>query len=155
MTYSHSELSDRQEIVDLLSAYCRAIDDNRPDGVVSLFSEDCYLDYGGQLPIVQGHAAARKFFAIGTGRLYAKSAHFVSNIEVSFPDKDQAVASSYVNAWHEFQNHQPDAWIFGRYDDELSRSDTGWLIHKRTFRSMGDHNWVGEMSYIDRTGPDQ
>ena len=69
MTYSHSELSDRQEITDLLSAYCRAVDDNRPDGVVDLFTEDCHLDYGGKLPIVEGHAAATKFFTIGTDRL--------------------------------------------------------------------------------------
>ena len=155
MAYSLNQISDRQEIVDLLAAYCRAIDDNRPDDVVRLFSEDCYLDYGGQLPIIEGQVAARKFFSIGTSRLYAKSAHFVSNVEVSFPDKDEAIANSYVNAWHEFQGHQPDAWIFGRYSDELSRSGTGWLINKRTFKTMGDHNWVGEMSYIDRMGPDQ
>jgi len=153
MTYSLNELSDRQEITDLLSAYCRAIDDNRPEDVVSLFSEDCYLDYGGELPIIQGRTAATKFFSIGTDRLYARSAHFVSNIEVSFPENDRAVATSYVNAWHEFHSHQPDAWIFGRYMDELALIDNGWLIEKRTFRSMGDHNWVGEMSYIERMGP--
>jgi len=153
MTYSLNELSDRQEITDLLSAYCRAIDDNRPEDVVSLFSEDCYLDYGGELPIIQGRTAATKFFSIGTDRLYARSAHFVSNIDVSFPENDRAVATSYVNAWHEFHSHQPDAWIFGRYMDELARIDNGWLIEKRTFRSMGDHNWVGEMSYIERMGP--
>ena len=153
MAYSLSELSDRQDIVDLLAAYCRAIDDNRPEDVVSLFTDDCYLDYGEQFPIVEGRTAATKFFTIGTDRLYAKSAHFVSNAEVSFPTNDEALAFSYVNAWHVFHDHKPDAWIFGRYSDELTRSDGCWLIHKRTFRSMGDHNWVGEMSYIERHGP--
>ena len=153
MTYSHSELSDRQEIVDLLSAYCRAIDDNHPEGVVSLFTEGCYLDYGGQFPVVEGRKAATKFFTIGTDRLYARSAHFVSNVEVSFPRNNEALALSYVNAWHEFHEHQPDAWIFGRYNDELSHVDDRWLIRKRTFRTMGDSNWVGEMSYIERMGP--
>ena len=69
MAYSLSELSDRQDIVDLLAAYCRAIDDNRPEDVVSLFTDDCYLDYGEQFPIVEGRTAATKFVPIGTASI--------------------------------------------------------------------------------------
>ena len=33
MPYTLEQLSDRQDLVDLLHAYCRAVDDNRPDDV--------------------------------------------------------------------------------------------------------------------------
>ncbi|MFT7602272.1 MAG: 3-phenylpropionate/cinnamic acid dioxygenase small subunit [Acidimicrobiales bacterium] len=155
MPYTTEQLSDRQDIVDLLTSYCRAIDDNRPADVAAMFIETCVLDYGGDYNNLEGRRLAHKFFAGGTDRLYKRSAHHLSNIEVAFTGPDSADTISYVNAWHEFNQDQfeqetPNAWIYGRYIDNVVREADGWRIAKRTFRAMGDEAWASPMTYIDR-----
>jgi hypothetical protein len=161
MPYTTAQLSDLQDITDVLHGYCRAIDDNRPDDVAAFFTEDCVLDYGGDYTHLVGRPLARRFFAGGTDRLYRRSAHHVSNIEVAFVDDDAANSCAYVNAWHEFNVDQfdpavftegmPNAWIYGRYLDEFVRVDDVWRIARRTFRAMGHEKWQSPVTYIDRS----
>lgn len=156
MPYTTSQLSDLQDITDVLHAYARAIDDNRPADVAALFTEDVVLDYGGDYTNLVGRPLAQKFFAGGTSRLYKRSAHHVSNVEIEFTSDDAANSIAYVNAWHEFNQEafdvdMPNAWIYGRYIDELVRQDDAWLIAKRTFRAMGHDAWQSPCTYIDRS----
>ncbi|MYB82036.1 MAG: nuclear transport factor 2 family protein, partial [Acidimicrobiales bacterium] len=76
MPYTAQQLSDLQDIRDVLHAYCRAIDDNRPDDVVELFTDDCEYDYGGELGTFNDKAYAYKFFRAGTDKIYKRSAHY-------------------------------------------------------------------------------
>ncbi len=155
MPYTTSQLSDRQDIIDLLTAYCRAIDDNRPADVAAMFTEDVVLDYGGDYTNLVGRPLAQRFFAGGTDRLYKRSSHHLSNIEVSFTGDDSASTIAYVSAWHEFHQDQfdhemPNAWIYGRYIDDVVRRDDRWFIAKRTFRAMGHEAWQSPVTYIER-----
>lgn len=165
MPYTLEQLSDHQDLSDLLHAYCRAVDDNRPDDIAALFTEDCVLDYGGDYTHLVGRALARKFFGGGTDRLYQRTAHHVSNIEITFTGADAdgnrtASGCAYVLAWHQFNQdqfdaEQPNAWIYGRYLDRFVHQADGtgqgqWLIASRTFRALGHHDWQAPVTYIDR-----
>jgi 3-phenylpropionate/cinnamic acid dioxygenase small subunit len=150
MAYTPEQLSDHQEITDVLHAYCRAIDDNRPDDVIECFTDDCRYDYGGSLGRFEDRQHAYKFFRAGTDKLYKRSAHFLSNVEITFTGADTAEARSYVNAWHEFNDDHPNAWIFGRYDDRLVRTAGGWRICERRVDTMGQESWPTPVSYMQR-----
>lgn len=150
MPYTPEQLSHHQDITDLLHAYCRAIDDNRPDDVIELFTPDCEYDYGGELGSFSTRADAYKFFRAGTDKIYKRSAHYVSNIEITFTGVDSAHSIAYLNAWHEFHEDIPNAWIFGRYADQLRRNRAGWKIRRRRVDTMGHEAWPREVSYMER-----
>ena len=40
------EVESRQQIADVIHAYCQHIDRNEPEAVAALFCEDCVVDYG-------------------------------------------------------------------------------------------------------------
>ena len=150
MPYTAQQLSDLQDIHDVLHSYCRAIDDNRPDAVVELFTDDCEYDYGGDLGTFNDKVYAYKFFRAGTDKIYKRSAHYVSNIEVSFNGEQSAASVTYLDAWHEFHEDIDTAWIFGRYVDSFVRTDAGWRIRKRQVLTMGQEAWPREVDYMAR-----
>lgn len=151
MPYTPEQLSDRQDIADVLVRYCRAIDDNRPADVAEIFAEDCVLDYGGDYTNLVGRPLAQKFFAGGTDRIYKRSSHVLSNVEITLADDGTATSIAYVSAWHEFNDtSMENAWVYGRYLDVLTKQDGCWLIAKRTVRTMGHEAWASPVTYIDR-----
>lgn len=150
MPYTSQQLSDHQDIVDVLHAYCRAVDDNRPDDIVELFTDDCGYDYGGDLGSFSTKEHAYKFFRAGTDKIYRRSAHYLSNAEITFDGPDSADGVSYVNAWHEFHDDIPNAWIFGRYVDRFVRTDAGWRICSRRVDTMGHEHWPRPVEHMDR-----
>ncbi|MCP4222600.1 MAG: nuclear transport factor 2 family protein [Actinomycetia bacterium] len=150
MAYSLEQLSDRQDIIDVLFAYCRAIDDNRPDDVITMFTDDCEYDYGGDHGLFSTKDHAYMFFRAGTDKIYKRSAHYVSNIEVSFSGPDRADSIAYVNAWHEFNDDISNAWFFGRYVDHFVRTGDGWRIAGRRVDTMGHEAWPREVTHMER-----
>ena len=84
------ELLDRQEIHDLLHAYCRLVDGNEPERVAELFVHDCVADYGPGLGgPVRGREALGKLLASGLGHFEATH-HQVSNIEIDLTSESHA-----------------------------------------------------------------
>ncbi|MDH3678417.1 MAG: nuclear transport factor 2 family protein [Acidimicrobiia bacterium] len=150
MPYTPEQLSDLQDITDVLHAYCRAVDDNRPGDVIELFTDDCTYEYGGDPGSFATKEHAYKFFRAGTDKIYKRSAHYLSNVEVTFTGPDTADSVSYVNAWHEFHDDIANAWIFARYVDEVVRTKAGWRIRKRRVDTMGHEQWPNPVKYMDR-----
>ncbi|MEL7155427.1 MAG: nuclear transport factor 2 family protein [Actinomycetota bacterium] len=150
MAYTPQQLSDHYDICDVLHAYCRAVDDNRPDDVVALFTADCVYDYGPELGTFDTPEFAYKFFRSGTDKVYKRSAHYLSNVEITFVGPDDAESISYVNAWHEFHDDLPNAWFFGRYVDRHRRTDDGWRIAARRVDAMGHEDWPRPLTLMDR-----
>ena len=152
MPYTPEQLSDLQDITDVLHAYCRAVDDNRPDDIIELFTDDCRYDYGDPSTFDTKEAAYR-FFRAGTDKIYKRTAHFLGNVEITFAtgDPDRASSVSYVNAWHEFNDEtKGNAWIFGRYVDEHTRTAAGWRIAQRRVDMLGQENWPNPLTYMAR-----
>ena len=150
MPYSAQQLSDHQDIRDVLHAYCRAIDDNRPDDVIALFTDGCRYDYGADLGTFSSKEYAYKFFRAGTDKIYRRSAHCASNIEIEFSGDDTADSVTYFNAWHEFHEDIPDAWLYGRYVDAFVRTVDGWRINARRVDTMGHKQWPGGVTHMQR-----
>lgn len=152
MPYTPSQLSDHQDITDVLNAYCRAVDDNRPDDIIELFTDDCRYDYGASSTFDTKEHAYR-FFRAGTDKIYKRTAHFLSNVEITLDDAapDQASSVSYVNAWHEFNDEtKVNAWIFGRYVDAHVRTGNGWRICQRRVDMLGHEDWPNPITYMER-----
>ncbi len=150
MAYTPQQLSDHQDISDVLHAYCRAIDDNRPDDVIELFTSDCHYDYGAELGAFSTPEDAYKFFRAGTDKIYKRSAHYLSNVEITFAGADEADSIAYVNAWHEFHDDIANAWFFGRYVDHHRRTDDGWRIVNRRGDAIGHEAWPRPITHMAR-----
>ena len=83
------ELADRQAIADLIHAYCFHFDNNEPDAVAALFTEDATVDYGPEAATIVGSAAIATTIAVGLERTFAATSHHVSNIQITFDGPDQ------------------------------------------------------------------
>lgn len=133
---------DRQQLVDLVHAYCRGVDTVDPDLVASLFTDDCVVDYGPGLGTpARGSAELRDRLDGGLPR-FAATSHHVSNIEIVFddgPDEtgDRATGITYLMAWHRYDDGRPDAILYARYHDTFVRRGDGWAIATRTLRVAG------------------
>ncbi len=131
-------LLQRQRIVDLLHAYCRGVDDNRPAEVAELFAEDCvFVSSTGGNGTVHGRVAVQARLAKLLAGFSATS-HHLSNIEIDFADDDHATGISYLYAWHRFDGDRPDALLWARYHDTFVQVAGRWQIAERTLRVTGD-----------------
>ena len=144
-------LVDRQQICDVLHAYCRGVDMVDADAVSALFTDDCVVDYGPGLGSpTHGSAQLRTRLAAGLPR-FAATSHHVSNIEVEFaPSGDAATTVTYLMAWHRYPDDRPDAILYARYHDRFVRRDGGWLIAERVLRVAGQQEFDVEWHPIGR-----
>ena len=100
MPYTPQQLSDHHDITDVIHAYCRAIDDNRPDDVVKLFVDECDYDYGGELGSFSTKAYAYKFFRAGTDLDLAR----ISANDHTWPDTGSRPYFNVANEIGRFRN---------------------------------------------------
>lgn len=121
------ELSDRQEITELIHEYCRTLDEMDLDGLVALFTEDCVVDYG---PQIRSEGAAALHRDLGRMWRWARTSHHSGGAQIRFTGADTATATSYVLAWHEAPDGST-ATMMGQYHDELRRTADGWRIARR------------------------
>lgn len=147
-------LLDRQDIGDVLIAYCRCID--RLDGTLfrSIFWEDggyvtnsnkfiCAGDPEFQNTILQG-------LMKGT---YVQSQHLIGNVRVVFESDSVAHTETYLHAFHRTYltqesleaavgkthaatngispDHAQDVFVSGRYLDRFEKRDDTWRIKTR------------------------
>ena len=131
------ELVDRSEIVDAMHAYARWVDLNRPDEQVTVFTEDCRVNYGrGDDGWIHGREALRLALEDAL-EPFSATHHVISNVEVSFADADRATTVSCVHAWHRFRDGQPDFTLYARYYDEWVRTPDGWRMSERRLKASG------------------
>ena len=129
-------LVDRQEIADLLTEYCRALDLMDLAAIARVFTADCRVEYGPEERL-QSQGAEGVAKSLERMWRWARTSHHLSNIQVEFESADAARAVSYVIAWHE----RPDgstATVLGQYHDRLRRTDAGWRIAERRMLMNGN-----------------
>jgi uncharacterized protein (TIGR02246 family) len=122
------ELVDRAAIEALIHAYCRHFDQNEPDRVAALFTEDATVDYGPEFPNIVGAATIAETIAVGLEERFAATSHHVSNIQLAFDGPDRATGVTYLYAWHRYRDGSPDSELWGRYHHRFERTATGWRI---------------------------
>lgn len=131
------ELVDRQEICELVYAYCDRFDRNEPDAVAALFTADALIDYGPEAQTIVGADAIAPTIAVGLERTFAATSHHVSNVRIEFDGPDTARSISYLYAWHRYRDGSPDGELWGRYHHRFERTAAGWRIAELMLRAAG------------------
>ena len=136
-------LIDKDQIIDLVHQYSYYVDHRLYDEVVQLFTEDCLVDYGPDIPPVRSRAGLRQMFRHPDAG-FAATSHHNANVLVTFEDLDHASVRTSVYAWHQrADGATPRLW--GYYHDSVVRLPEGWRIAQRQLRILGVEDWNMEM----------
>jgi 3-phenylpropionate/cinnamic acid dioxygenase small subunit len=164
---SIQELLDRYEIEQVMYDFARCCDDLDFERLASLFHDECRWDYGeGAGPVVEGRANVEKFVreafsdsivAKGAGGVKVrirKTSHHISQVAVNFDGPNHAYAESYVFTWHEMADGDPGL-VWGRWHDQLSRSEDGWRISDRRMilSAVDNYYGIGHSAFADNFRP--
>ena len=129
------ELSDRQEIVDLITAYTRAIDTARWDDLDAVFTADAVLDYASAGGPVGSLAEAKPFIANLAG--FDRWQHVIGQVAIELSGDTATATAYFINPmvagdklwevggyYHHQLRRTPDGWRSARMADELIWSRT-------------------------------
>jgi hypothetical protein len=133
------ELSDRQEIVDVITRYTRAIDTRSWDDLDAVFTEDAILDYsavGGPADVL---SVAKPWVAQGLGG-FLRYQHVIGQVSIEL-DGDSASATAYFT--NPMVAPAPGGGesiveVGGYYHHDLVRTPAGW----RSKRMVDDNVWM-------------
>lgn len=148
---------DRAAIEDVLYAYADLVDRARLDELMELFTEDAVLDYG-HGRVFTGRETMRGLFADRLLATYRATSHHISNVRIEV-DGDRAQAACHVYAWHERADDGATPQVWGRYLDDLVRTENGWRIGRRVIRAAGEQGFPvpdglpSAFEHIDRSQP--
>lgn len=125
------ELSDRQEISDLITAYTRAVDTARFSDLADVFTDDAVLDYTSPGGPVGSLAEVAPFIELVTG--FERWQHLIGQIEIAFDGADAARATAYF--FNPMVARNPDGSehvveVGGYYHHDLVRTPDGWRSRK-------------------------
>lgn len=131
------ELSDRQEITDLVTAYTRAVDTGRFSDLAGVFTDDAVLDYSSPGGPVGSLAEVTPFIENLTG--FERWQHTIGQVAIEL-DGDSAWATAYfINPMvaHNGDGTEVVLEVGGYYHHELVRTSAGW----RSARMVDEIVW--------------
>ena len=137
LTAQVRRLVDRQEITDLIHGYCFHFDNNEPQWIGALFTDDVELDYGPDRPAIHGRGEAEQRLARGLEQVFAATSHNVSNVQLTFDGEDRCTGVTYLYAWHRYHDGAPDGHLWARYHHRFVRTAQGWRIAWLQLRVLG------------------
>lgn len=123
-----AELSDRQEIVDLITAYTRAVDTASWDDLYDVFTDDAVLDYtptGGTAgPLKEAIEFIRNV------ELFEAWQHLIGQVAITF-DEDRNAAEAIAYFYNPMVAARPDGTthiveVGGYYRHQMVRTADGW-----------------------------
>jgi len=122
------ELIDREQIRALKYAYCRYADALDVAGMVSVFVEDCRINFvpdGSQE--ARGRDELEAFYAKAQS-VVRSSSHHLSNMDIVFLGPDRAAMHCYLYSWQRFVGYPEvkDRHRWARYEDVFVRTPDGW-----------------------------
>ena len=126
------ELLDRQDILDCIHRYCRAVDRFDRELLLSCYHPDAIDDHG----MFVGNREAFADWAFGYHSIYQNITHHVVTNHTCDLDGDVAHTETYwlfsgLNKHPETGAEIPSTIHFGRYVDRLERRDGKWAIAAR------------------------
>ena len=152
------ELSDRDEIIDLMCRHAEGMDLRDWALFRSVFTDEVDIDYDSHRPGQKFRTSADEWTAHVSRRLgrIRATQHALSNFRVSV-DGDTARATAYIRADHVEDRPEGRAFftIVGRYEDRFERAADGWRISAVRLESwwnQGD-GAVLELSAASGPGP--
>jgi hypothetical protein len=123
------EISDRLEIVDVVTRYTRAIDTGDWDRLDTVFTPDAAIDYTESGGISAGYAEIKPWLAEMLPAFFPHRMHTIGQVEVVWDGPDAATVVAY------FDNPMPMddgaggtkiVEVGGMYHHEMVRTDAGW-----------------------------
>jgi hypothetical protein len=130
-------LADRRAVEDALIAYAFHFDRNEPAEVGGLFADDAVVDYGPDMPTIDGRDALVEAITAGLRDIFEATSHHISNAMVTFDDDDSATLIAYLHAWHRYRDGSPDGYLWGQYHTRLRRTDGGWKFTELVLKIAG------------------
>jgi ketosteroid isomerase-like protein len=127
--------ADEAAITRLLYAYCDAVDANRTDQIVALFTADAVFDLGYDR-VYTGPAELARLF--GQLSFYRATSHDLSTVVIDFDDDDTARCRSHVYAFHLRADDGAPVHLWGRYRDVVVREGATWAIASRQLRAAAE-----------------
>lgn len=126
------EVRDRQQIVEAVYTYCRAVDRIDRELGYSIWNDGATVDYGDHIFI--GDARGLIDHICDSHLLGLAHSHQIANVIIRV-DGDWAVSESYVNSAMRMRRGEELLQINtrGRYLDRWSRRPGGWGIDRRVF----------------------
>lgn len=125
-------LAAKQEIRDVLSRYCRAMDRMDLELALSVFHPDAPFHYEGMF---EGTGKEFMDWVWKTHATMARHSHQITNV-LTEVDGERAVSEAYVTValWTlpDPEGHQTEIVVRGRYLDRWSRREGRWAIDERT-----------------------
>ena len=128
------ELADRQEIVDVITRYTRAIDTRSWDDLDAVFTEDAILDYSSVGGPVDSLVVVKPWIEQGL-RGFDRYQHVIGQIAIELPALEHAQVGDTARATAYLVNPMvakaPDGtetvWeVGGYYHHDLVRTPDGW-----------------------------
>jgi len=128
---SIEEISDRQEIQQLLAAYSTAIDAGRFDDLDDLFTDDAVIDLSVTGGACGPYGEVKSWLAETLSSLGAYM-HLVSNTDLRLSGETAEARTACLNPLVLDAKTNAVYLLCFWYDDEFSKTSDGWRIRKRT-----------------------
>lgn len=135
-------MTNRDEIMALVSSYARAVDDRDVPRIIGCFVDDAHVEFDGGASVVDGVTALAEFFesALVQPRMgtTGTSTHLMSNVTVAFDPSDPDVATVETQAVAFLASDERDTVVIRglRYSDACLHTEEGWRIARRVHRSL-------------------
>ena len=135
------DLIEKAAISDVIHAYCYHFDRAEAEEVLALFTDDAVVDYGPDVPTMEGLAEISPMIERGLSTFFAATSHHISNLSIAFESPDVAKSVSYLYAWHRYQDGRPNSELWGQYHHEFRRNAEGWKISRLLLTAAGPENF--------------
>ena len=128
------------EIENLLTRYCRAVDSKDWAAYRAMFTDDARVDYSAAGLVVGSVEDAVRYLgrhqhAISVGM------HYVTNIDVTnIRATDDSDTATVIAMWFNavtLPGSEDVRFFFGRWHDDLVRTETGWRISNLVLEVLG------------------
>jgi len=134
MTLSVQEISDRQEIQDMLYAYADFIDKKEFDRLRDIFAEDAYIDYSAFGGSVGNREETIQFLKEAMAETFPNTQHLNANMQIKIEGDH---ATGRVMCFNPMEMNMPDGgthvFMLGLwYVDKYVRTERGWRIQERS-----------------------
>lgn len=127
------ELTDRQQITELITRRGRAADAKDPDAIVAAHvpgSRDSHGIFDGTIEEFAEYLRTHNY----ADERYGLQRHTISHASIEFDAPDAARAETYHLAYHHLtvDSHPRQVFVGGRYLDRCTKLHGRWLLSTRT-----------------------
>ena len=130
------QIMDRQAITDGLHWYTRWVDLNRVDTPVEIFTDDGRITFSDDNSWIVGRANIETLITPLVAA-YKSTHHYISNVEITFENANEARSQCYLHAWHRPADGGVDFTLYAQYHDLWTRTAEGWRIKERSLKTAG------------------